>query len=397
MKKAICSLTVMFMLLAAFGVGFDGVAAATSTVTLNVYNWGEYIDEDVLDMFEEETGIKINYTTFDSNETMYAKIVSGAASYDVIIPSDYMISKLADEGLLAELNFDNIPNYSLIDDAYKGLEYDPDELYSVPYMWGTVVIMYNTQYVDEEDVADQSVDLLWNEKYAGKILMFDNPRDAFALAFEKLGYSLNTTETSEWEEAAELLKEQKSLVQAYVMDQIFDKMESGEAWIAPYYAGDALIISEENPDVAYYIPTEGTNYFVDAMCVLESSEHKEEAEMFINFMCRTDIAYLNCDYVGYGTPQTEVYAMLDEELTSNEVFYPSAEFIAEHTEVFINLPTSINILQSSLWTSLKIDGESSSTSGIDTAAIVIAAILAAIILWRAGVGLYRRRYYSRKQ
>lgn len=320
--------------------------------SINVYNWGEYIDQSVLDDFEQETGIKVNYTTYASNEEMYSKIVSGAASYDVIIPSEYMISKMISEDLLAELDFSNIPNYKYIGDEYKGLSYDPDEKYSVPYTWGTVVIVYNTKYVDEEDVAAESIDLLWNEKYAGNILMFDNPRDAFALAHIRLGHSMNTTDTSEWYEAAEELKKQKPLVQAYVMDQIFDKMLNEEAYIAAYYAGDAMTMIEENEDLAAYVPKEGANMFFDSMCVLKSSRNKEAAEKFINFMCETDIAVRNAEAVWYAIPHTAAYEALDPEQSQDPLVYPSQE-IRDKCEVFINLNEETLILQSELWINLK--------------------------------------------
>ena len=228
--------------------------------TINVYNWGQYISDgtdgyiDINAAFEEATGIHVNYMTFDSNETMYTKLKTGGSSYDVIIPSDYMVGRLIDEGLLLPLNFDNIPNYQYMDEAYKNTAYDPDNLYSVPYTWGTVGIIYNSAYVDEEDVG--SWDLLWNSKYAGKILMFDNPRDAFAIAESMLGYSLNTRDEDELRAAAYKLIEQKPLVQAYVMDQIYDKMERGEAWIAPYYAGDYLMMVGENEDLRFCFPEE---------------------------------------------------------------------------------------------------------------------------------------------
>ena len=320
--------------------------------SINVYNWGEYIDQSVLDEFEQETGIKVNYTTYASNEEMYSKIVSGAASYDVIIPSEYMISKMISEDLLAELDFSNIPNYKYIGDEYKGLSYDPDEKYSVPYTWGTVVIVYNTKYVDEEDVAAESIDLLWNEKYAGNILMFDNPRDAFALAHIKLGHSMNTTDTDEWYEAAEELKKQKPLVQAYVMDQIFDKMLNEEAYIAAYYAGDAMTMIEENEDLAAYVPREGANMFFDSMCVLKSSRNKEAAEKFINFMCETDIAVRNAEEVWYAIPHTAAYEALDPEQSQDPLVYPPQE-IRDKCEVFINLNEETLILQSELWINLK--------------------------------------------
>ena len=338
-----------------FITGFSVIASADETVVLNVYNWGEYIEQSVIDMFEEKyPGIDVNYTTFDSNEAMYSKIVSGAASYDIIIPSEYMVSKLIQEDMLAELDFSNIPNYKYIDSAYKNLSSDPENKYSVPYLWGTVVVIYNSTHVDEADVADCSLDLLWNEKYSGKILMFDNPRDSFGIALTKLGYSINSENDSEWQEAAKILSEQKPIVQAYVMDAIFDKMEAGEAWIAPYYAGDALIMQETNPDIKFYIPEEGTNMFVDSMCVLKTTEHKKEAELFINFMCEPEIAAMNAETVGYATPNTESEKLLDPEIVNNQLVYPSKDFLKENTEMFINLPQKIQMLQSTLWTDLKI-------------------------------------------
>lgn len=325
-----------------------------SKVTLNVYNWGEYIDESVLSDFESQTGIHVNYTTYASNEEMYAKVSSGAASYDVVIPSDYMISKMIEEDLLAELDFANIPNYAYIGEDYKGLAYDPDNQYTVPYTWGTTVIIYNKTMVDPADVADESLDLLWNEKYAGNILMFDNPRDAFGLALKKLGYSMNSLTPAEWEAAAQELKAQKPLVQAYVMDQIFDKMSSGEAAIAPYYAGDALIMQADNPDIGYYIPKEGANIFVDCMCVLKNSQHKTEAEQFINFMCETEVAAKTAEYIGYATPHMEARTLLDPEIVGNPLVYPDSAALAS-TEVFLNLSKDINKLQSDLWTDIKKD------------------------------------------
>lgn len=352
MKKTLVSLVLCVCLLVSAALLTSCSNQSDNTVTLNVYNWGEYIDQSVLDMFTEETGIEVNYTTYASNEEMYAKIVSGAASYDVIFPSEYMIAKMIEEGLLAEIDMSNIPNYSLIGDDYKGLAYDPDGLYSVPYTWGTVVIVYNTKFVDEEDVEDQSIDLLWNEKYAGKILMFDNPRDAFALSLIRLGYSVNTTNTDEWYKAAEALREQKDILQAYVMDQIFDKMISEEAYIAPYYAGDAIVMMEENEDLAAYVPNEGANMFFDSMCILKSSQHKKEAEMFIDFMCSTDIAVMNAETVWYAIPQLEAYENLEPEQKDDPLIYPPIE-VLEKCEVFVNLPTDILELQSKLWISLK--------------------------------------------
>ena len=363
MKKIMSLFISVCILLGMFSV----VAFAEEQIVLNVYNWGEYIEQSTIDMFEEKYPyIDVNYTTFDSNESMYSKIVSGAASYDIVIPSEYMVSKLIQEDMLAELYFSNIPNYEYIGDAYKNLSSDPENKYSVPYFWGTVVVIYNSLHVDEADVADESLDLLWNEKYAGKILMFDNPRDSFGIALTRLGYSMNSENESEWQEAAASLSEQKPIVQAYVMDAIFDKMEAGEAWIAPYYAGDALIMQETSPDIKFYIAKEGTNMFVDSMCVLKTSEHKKEAELFINFMCEPEIAAMNAETVGYATPNLEAEKLLDPEVTSNELVYPSEEFLKQNTEVFINLPQKTQMLQSNLWTGLKIiSAEEGSESTID--------------------------------
>lgn len=375
MKKALS-----FIIAAVLMMSLTVCAFAQDKITLNVYNWGEYIDQEVITLFEAEYPyITVNYTTYDSNESMYSKMISGAASYDIVIPSDYMVSKLIAEDLLYELDFANIPNYQYIDEAYKNQAHDPHNKYSVPYLWGTVVVMYNSLYVDEADVANKSLDLLWNEKYAGKILMFDNPRDSFCLALLKLGYSMNSETPQEWEEAAALLSQQKPLVQAYVMDAIFDKMEAGEAWIAPYYAGDAYIIADSNPNIEYYIPVEGTNMFMDSMCILNTSEHKTEAELFINFMCDPEISRMNADAVGYSTPNTETLKMLDEELIENDILYPDADFLNENTDVFINLSQSTQMLQSSLWTNLKIE-KSSETSAFDWIDIFCICIVAAGVI-----------------
>ena len=353
-KRLIALLMVMLVVFCAAACGGNEGNTGVEAQSINVYNWGEYIDQSVLDEFTSETGIKVNYTTYASNEEMYSKIVSGAASYDVIIPSEYMISKMISEDLLAELNFDNIPNYKYIGEDYRGLSYDPEEKYSVPYTWGTVVIVYNTKYVDEEDVADESINLLWNEKYAGNILMFDNPRDAFALARIKLGHSMNTADPADWYEAAEELKKQKPIVQAYVMDQIFDKMLNEEAYIAAYYAGDALTMMDENENLAAYVPREGANMFFDSMCVLKSSRNKEAAEKFINFMCETEIAVRNAEEVWYAIPQLEAYEQLDPEQKDDPMVYPPQE-VLDRCEVFVNLPQDIMQLQSKLWISLKTD------------------------------------------
>ena len=326
-------------------------------VTINVYNWGEYISvddgENLYDTnreFEELTGIKVNYTNFASNEELYAKLKNGGSSYDIIIPSDYMIARMINEDMLEKLDFSNIPNYSLIMDKFKGIDYDPTEEYSVPYMWGMVGIIYNTTLVDPEDDV-YSWSILWNEKYANNILMFSNSRDAFAIACKYLGYSMNTTDEQELRNAAAALTNQKLLVQAYVMDEIFDKMTGGEAALAPYYAGDAITMIGDNPDLAYAVPREGTNLFVDAMCIPKGAKNKEAAEMYINFMCETKTALYNCEYIGYSTPQSEVSEYLDPELAANPIAYPD-EAVLANTEAFIALPDDVTKLMDELWTSI---------------------------------------------
>lgn len=328
-------------------------------ISINVYNWGEYIstgaDEGTLDVnteFEELTGIKVNYTNYATNEELYAKLKGGGASYDIIIPSDYMISKMIKEDLIQKLDYDNIPNFSYIMDNFRNMAYDPENEYSVPYTWGTVGIIYDESVIDvpEEEI---DWDILWNEQYTDQILMFDNPRDAFAIAEIMLGYSLNTQNPDELRAAVEKLKEQKKIVQAYVMDEIFDKMGAGDALIAPYYAGDALTIMEENDSLNFVVPQSGTNLFVDAMCIPSNAKQKEAAEMYINFMCEPDIAFANIDYICYSTPHSAAFEMLDEEVQNDPISYPDEELIANRTDVFVNLSDDANKLMQDLWTEMK--------------------------------------------
>lgn len=348
----------------------DEAAAPDRGVTINVYNWGEYIangtdgSPDVNEEFTRRTGIRVNYTTFDSNEALYSKLVGGGADYDVIIPSDYMVSKLIDEKMLAQLDFSNIPNYRYIDERFRDPDYDPGSRYSVPYTWGVVGLFYNTDYIEEEIT---SWSALWDDRYAGKILMFDNPRDSFAIAQILLGQPVNTTEEEDWMEAAALLKQQKPLVQAYVMDRIFDKMESEEAWIAPYYSGDAAILVDNHENIRFVVPEEGTNYFVDAMCIPATSGHKAEAEAYINFLCDPEIAGANMNYIGYSTPETAAKAYMDEEMVESPIHYPDESILAR-TQVFVNLPEDTARLIDRLWAEAKMGGPGES------------AVLAAIIL-----------------
>ncbi|MGN0674954.1 MAG: PotD/PotF family extracellular solute-binding protein [Oscillospiraceae bacterium] len=328
-----------------------------SGISINVYNWGEYIsdgsDEGTLNVnaeFTKLTGIKVNYTNYATNEELYAKLKGGGASYDIIIPSDYMISRMIKEDMIQPLDFKNIPNYKYIGEAYKNQAYDPDNAYSVPYTWGTVGIIYDTTLIEEENI---DWDILWNEDYADRILMFDNPRDAFAIAEIRLGYSLNSEDPEELENAAELLKEQKKVVQAYVMDEIFDKMGAGEALIAPYYAGDAITLMDEYEDLGFVIPESGTNLFIDAMCIPSGARQKEAAEMYINFMCEPDIAYATTSYIGYSTPNTAAYEMLDDEIKNDGISYLDEEYLAQNTTVFRNLSDEANQKMQDLWTELK--------------------------------------------
>lgn len=321
----------------------SGCGNASSAEVLNVYNWGEYIDTDLIDQFEEETGIKVIYNTFDSNENLHSRIQT--TSYDVIIPSDYAISRFIDEDMLQPLNYDHIPNMKLIDEKYTHLDFDPEQKYSVPYTWGVVGIVYNTKYVDEADIG--SWDLLWNPKYTNRTAMFNNSRDALGIALMYLGYSLNTTDKDELREAADLIIAGKPVYQGIWMDQILEKLPSEEIVAAPYYNGDAVTMIDENPDLAFYVPKEGTNLFVDAMCIPKNAKNVSGAEKFINFMCSTEAAMANWEYIGYSSPQTEVYNELDEEITSDPLYFP--DITQYPTEAYTNLPTEINQFYNDLW------------------------------------------------
>ena len=355
MKKMIALVLCMVLTLGCFA----GVASAKGDkVTLYVYNWGQYIAEgdddsiDVIAAFEEAyPNIKVKYSTYDSNESMYAKLSGGGITVDVIIPSDYMVGRMRQEGMLQELNYDNIPNAQYIDPSFRGMAYDPEDKYSVPYTWGTVGIIYNTKYVDEADVTGW--ELLWNEKYADKILMFDNSRDAFGIAEYLLGYDVNTTDEAELKACADKLAEQKPVVQQYVMDQIFDAMENVVAWIAPYYAGDYLTMVEENEDLAFYRPAhQGYNVFTDAMCIPTCAQEKEAAELFINFMCSPEISAANLDFIGYSVPASESKQYMDEEVVNNPVSYPDAEELRNATS-FDYLPEEVSRKMESLFMAVR--------------------------------------------
>ncbi len=382
-----------------------GACGDNDTVTLNVYNWGEYISDgseesfDVNAAFEEyyyETfgqRVEVNYTTFASNEDMYAKIRSGATSYDVIIPSDYMIQRMMNEDMLEPLDFSNIPNAVHIAEEFLNPYYDPDNLYSVPYTYGIVGIIYNTKMVDEADIG--SWDLMWNEKYQGKILQFNNARDAFGTAMYYQNIDVNTTDRSEWEIALEYLIAQKPLVQGYVMDEVFNKMKGESAAIAPYYAGDYLTMYDSNDALSFFYPQEGTNVFVDAMCIPKGSRNKDVAEAYINFMLTEEVAVANAEYIGYACPnnlvrENEEYIayMVDWHEDAMDILYPDLSTL--ETTPYRALDADTQEIQNELWESLKI--ESSVGSSIHVVALVIVIVCAAFFIWRFIVKRYRSQY-----
>ncbi|SMB90508.1 spermidine/putrescine transport system substrate-binding protein [Desulfonispora thiosulfatigenes DSM 11270] len=305
--------------------------------TITVYNWGDYIDKSVLKDFEKEHDIRVIYEEYATNEDMYVKLKAGGGDYDVIFPSDYMIKRLIDEDMLHKIDLNKVPNYKNIEDRFKNLGYDPNNEYSVPYMWGTVGIMYNKTMVNEPV---DSWRILWDDKYKKQILMQYSQRDAIGITLKMLGYSLNTKNTAELEEAKDMLIKQKPLVLAYVVDEVKDKMIGNEAALAVIWSGEAPNMIEQNPDLEYVIPKEGTNLWFDAMAIPKSSQHKEEAELFINYLCEAEAAFKNSDYIGYATPNSEARKMLPKEITSNKLFYPEPDDL-DNSEVFVDLADSL--------------------------------------------------------
>ena len=372
-------------------------------VTLYVYNWGEYISdgsEDSLDVNKEfekyyyETygeRVIVNYSTYSSNEDMYAKISKGAVKYDVIIPSDYMIERLIDENLLAKLDFSNIPNYEYIFDNFKGENafYDPTNEYSVPYAYGMVGVIYNTALVDKDDENIGSWSLMWDEKYSGEILQFNNSRDAFGTALYYLGYDVNEATDEEWKEALELLKEQKPLVQSYVMDEIFNKMKGGSASVSSYYAGDFLSMYEYNEDLAFYYPKEGTNVFVDAMCVPAVSQNKTIAERYINFMLSEEIAVANAEYTYYATPNSLVSESEEYREYMNGIHPDAIDILYSQSEsvkssYYENLTPDKLMMINELWEDLKIE----STIGLEI--YIICGVILAFLALNLAIKKYKR-------
>jgi len=364
------------LLLVAASVLFGGCGAPVNTdvtvestytkefagKSLNVYNWAEYIsvgEDDTLNVnaaFEKLTGIRVNYNTYESNEVLYSTLTGGTVQCEIIIPSDYMIARLSDEGMLQELDFSQIPNYKYIDPVYRDQYYDPENKYTVPYAVGMVGIIYNTTMVKDPQ---KSWGLMWDPAYKGQVLNFNNSRDAFMTAQCYAGIDLNTKDIAQWEEAAKLLKKQKKEVDpGYVMDEVFKMMESGEKAIAPYYAGDFLTMQEENPDLDFFYPEEGTNIFVDAMCVpatvKKDSDEYKMAMMYINFMNEIDVALANAEYHYYGSPHTGVVQDDRYSLKGDPILYPEDKtYIAEKCTYYENMPVKILQKYEKLWEDVK--------------------------------------------
>lgn len=319
-----------------------------------VYNWGEYIDPDVLKEFEKETGIKVVYEEFETNEVMYPKVATGAASYDLICPSDYMISKMIEKDMLQPINFDHIPNYKNIDETYieESKGFDPENKYSIPYCWGTVGILYNKSMIEEGDTVD-SWEILWDKKYKDNILMQDSVRDAFMVAEKLLGYDINTVDEKELKKCCEKLIEQKPLVQAYVVDQVRDKMIGGEAALGVIYSGEAIYTQRENEDLEYVIPKEGSNVWIDSWVIPKNAENVENAEKFLDFLCRGDIALKNFEYITYSTPNKAARELIkDEDIRDSKIAFPTAEML-KNCDVYTNIGEDGEALYAKYWDKVK--------------------------------------------
>ena len=314
-----------------------GATSQSSSKVLNVYNVGDYIDEELINELKEKTGIKVQYSTYDTNEMMYQKVKSGSTKYDLVFPSDYMVQKMSREGLLKKINYNNIPNYKYVDKDFLKNAYDPTNEYSVPYMWGTLGIVYNKKMV--KDKVD-SWDILWNSKYRKNILMFDSVRDTMGVALKKLGYSMNTTNQDEINKAKDLLTKQKDLVLAYVNDDGKDRMVGNEAMMGIFYSGDVPMMVEENEDLAYVIPKEGSNKWTDAMCIPKTSDNQDWAEEFINFLCDPDVNARNTEYIGYSTPIKKGWEQLPDDVKYDKSLYPDEEILSK-CEAFLDLEENI--------------------------------------------------------
>ena len=367
MKKIISLITVIILISACFSgcsgayeyadLNLEGTYSDKLAGTvLNVYNWGEYISDgsddsiDVNKEFEKLTGIKVNYSTFESNETMYSQLKSGGVSYDIIIPSDYMIERLKNENMLKKIDTSSLSNFKYINDDYKGLFYDKNDEYTVTFNVGMVGVIYNKKLIGEPE---HSWKTLWDKKYKNMSLNFSNPRDAFMTAQMILGQDLNTTNKADWQDACELLKKQKNNLQSYVMDEIYGKMETGEAAIGPYYAGDYLTMYDVNSDLGFFYPEEGTNIFVDAVCVPASAKHYEAAMMYINFLLEPEIALANAEYIGYASPNTAVINNPDYCYYGNEILYP-AESDMPKVQYYHDMNSKTRKYYENLWIDVKL-------------------------------------------
>ena len=432
MKRLLSLLIIIMLIFTMFSCSEEGSGDVVQntyskgqTVYLNVYNWGEYISDgsegsiDTNLAFEEYfntylsekyNGIKIKvvYSTYATNEDMYSKLKNSAVSYDVIIPSDYMIQKMAEEGMLYEFDVEiDIPNFEYIDESFKSPYYDKNNRYSVPYTYGMMGIIYNTTMVDEEDIdaANWGWGLLWDTKYQGQILQFNNPRDAFATAMYWKGLDVNSDNPDDWNYALELLKEQKPLLQGYVSDEIFDKMRGESAAIAPYFAGDYLTMKSEEENLSFYYPSEGVNYFVDAMCIPVTSKNRELAKEYINFMLSEEIAIANAEYIGYASPNTLVQNNEDyiDGLTEEayEILYASkpteinAEYIENYgTSCYKSFSADIQARVNTLWENLKLSGSTELWVHITSITIVVSVL--AFAIYSIYIKKKRSRHYRKK-
>ncbi len=398
-KMRIFALVAAFIILLPLLVSC-GSGGVTETATLYVYNWGEYISdgsEGCLDSnaaFEEwyfenyGVRVSVNYSTFSSNESLYAKLSSGSVSYDVVVPSDYMIERMIAEDLLAPLNYENIPDIGNILPEFWGetsehSDHDPGNVYSVPYLYGMIGIIYNTTMVDENDPSLGSWQLMWDERHAGNILQFNNSRDAFGSAQYFLGLDVNSDSEADWRKALDKLKEQKPILQGYVMDEIYNKMENGSAGIAAYYAGDYLSMYENNEDLEFYYPKEGTNLYVDAMCIPKSSKNKEIAERYINFMLTEEPAVANAEYTYYASPnrvvvENEEYIEYMGEI-KDDAYEKMYDTDSVQTSTYKNLSGEKLILINELWEELKSDIQ------ISTGIYVICGVIITVLL---ALGIY---------
>lgn len=322
---------------------FIGCNSSTSENTINVFNCGDYINEDLINKFEEETGYKINYSTYDTNEIMYSKIKSGGTNYDLVFPSDYMVEKMISEGMAEKIDFNNIPNYKYIDDSFKNLAYDPTNEYSVPYMWGTIGIIYDPAVVKEDNI---DWDILWDEKYRDNTIMFNSLRDAMGISLKRLGYSMNTTDKSQIVKAANELLKQRELARAWMVDEVKDAILNKEAAIATVWSGDANVLLSEDPTLKYVVPQSGSNKWFDAMVIPKGAKNKKGAEEFINFLTDPENSLENVEYIEYYTPNLKTFEMLDEDTKKT---YPSDELL-DKCEIFLNLPDDILRFYTEEWT-----------------------------------------------